>query len=96
MLLMHLWLWCPLVGQLPELSEGQMILDGKEPINISIGHLVPCVFDWNHDGKKDLIIGQYDKAKIRLYLNKGTDEKPEFEGFEYVKAGGKDISLESG
>ena len=69
--------------------------DGK-PIDVRIGHLVPCVTDWNDDGKKDMIVGQFDGGKIRLYLNHGTDSKPEFGDFKYLHAGGKQISLPAG
>jgi hypothetical protein len=65
-------------------------------IDIDIGHLVPCATDWNADGKKDLIVGQFSGGKIRLYLNHGTDSAPVFKDFEYLKAGGKEISLPAG
>ncbi len=69
--------------------------DGKA-IDVDIGHLVPCVTDWNSDGKKDLIVGQFSGGKIRLYLNQGTDSQPVFKDFEYLNAGGKQISLPAG
>jgi len=96
LILLFLVLGAPEEGALPELSKGQMVYDGEEPIDIKTGHLVPCIMDWNGDGKKDLVVGQYKDAKIRLYLNIGTDEKPLFDGFEFIQAGGKEISLESG
>ena len=52
--------------------------------------------DWNEDGKKDLLIGQFKDGKIGLYLNEGTDGKPELKFAEYLKAGGEEISLPSG
>ena len=80
----------------PELLEGQLIQSEGKAINIEVGHLVPCVVDWNHDGKKDLLVGQFMGGKIRLYLNQGSDEEPLFNGFEFLKAGGKEISLPAG
>jgi hypothetical protein len=79
-----------------ELLEGVKVESEGKPISIEIGHLVPCVADWDGDGKKDLIVGQFSGGKVRLYLNKGSDEAPEFKGFEYMTAGGKEISLPSG
>jgi TolB-like protein len=38
----------------------------------------PEVADWNGDGKKDLIIGN-DDGEIFVFLNKGTNEDPQFE-----------------
>jgi hypothetical protein len=35
-------------------------------------------FDWNEDGKKDIITGS-DSGKVYVYLNKGTNQQPEFD-----------------
>ena len=35
-------------------------------------------FDWNEDGKKDIISGS-DSGKVYVYLNKGTNQQPEFD-----------------
>ncbi|MHC4600431.1 MAG: FG-GAP repeat domain-containing protein [Planctomycetota bacterium] len=83
-------------AEAPELEPGVKIEADGAPIAVEIGHLVPAVADWNGDGKKDLIVGQFSKGKIRLYLNVGTDERPVFGKFEYLRAGGKEISLPCG
>jgi hypothetical protein len=36
--------------------------------------------DWNNDGKKDLLTGEYD-GFIRVYLNTNTDSDPQFNGY---------------
>ena len=36
------------------------------------------LFDWNEDGKKDIITGS-DSGKVYVYLNKGTNQQPEFD-----------------
>jgi len=69
--------------------------DGK-PIDARVGHLVPCALDWNGDGKKDLIVGQFMGGKIGLYLNQGTDAQPAFKDSSYLEAGSKEISLPAG
>lgn len=80
----------------PRLDTGvQLQADGK-PIDVEIGHLVPAVMDWNGDGKKDLIVGQFNQGGIRLYLNEGTDAAPKFGAFTYLEAGGKPIRLDAG
>ena len=86
-------LWSVATG---EVQEGVRLKAGGEVIEVDIGHLVPCVTDWNGDGKKDLIVGQFSGGKIRVYLDQGTDSKPAFKDFEYLKAGGEEISLPSG
>lgn len=80
----------------PELAEGVMLESGGEAIDVSTGHAVPVVVDWDEDGKKDLLVGQFSQGKIRFYRNTGSDEAPEFEGFEFLKAGGKDLSVPCG
>ena len=91
---MYLCLGC--VCSLGALKEGVKLKADGETIEIRIGHLVPCATDWNNDGKKDLIVGQFEGGKIRLYLNEGTDEKPRFGEFSYLQAGDKPIRLDAG
>ena len=76
--------------------QGVRIEAAGKPIDIEIGHLVPRACDWNNDGKKDLLVGQFREGAIRLYLNQGTDTAPVFEDFAVLKAGGKPIKLDAG
>ena len=69
--------------------------DGKD-IDGAVGHLVPTTTDWNGDGRKDLIVGQFGGGKIKLYLNTGTDAAPVFKDAGFLHAGGKIISLPAG
>lgn len=85
-----------LPSALAAFQEGVRLKANNEAIDVEIGHLVPCVTDWNSDGKKDLIVGQFAGGKIRLYLNSGSDAEPAFKGFECLKAGGAEISLPAG
>jgi len=73
----------------------KLMADGK-PIDVEVGHSIPTVGDWNNDGKKDLITGEFSEGKILLFLNQGADAKPVFKDFEYMKAGGEEISLPTG
>jgi len=79
-----------------EFQEGVKLTAAGEPIDVEIGHLVPCVCDWNSDDKKDLIVGQFKNGAIRLYLNEGTDTEPVFNDFSILQAGGKPIKLDAG
>ena len=68
------------------LNEGsnEQPIFGK-PIELNGGGLdvgsnsSPDVADWNGDGKKDLIIGN-DSGEIFVFLNKGTNEDPQYDG----------------
>ena len=77
-------------------GRGVKLMAAGEPIDVEIGHLVPCVSDWNSDGKKDLLVGQFKSGAIRLYLNQGTDTEPVFQEFSMLNAGGKPIRLDAG
>jgi hypothetical protein len=79
-----------------QFKEGVKLEANGEPIDAEIGHFVPAVADWNSDGKKDLIIGQFKEGKIQLFLNYGTDSAPLFKEAQYLQAGGEEISLPAG
>jgi len=80
----------------PVLQEGVRIEADGKPIDVAGGHLVPCAVDWNADGKKDLVAGQYAEGKVRVYLNGGTDAAPALKDSQYLRAGRKVISLATG
>lgn len=66
-------------------------------VNIDVGwYGSPYVYDWDGDGKKDLITGQFTSGKIRFYTNTGTDNNPAFSNYIFIKADGIDIILPAG
>ena len=90
-----------LVGALPA-----AVCDGFEPIlkvpvkiqaggvDLNVGtYAIPKVWDWDNDGRKDLIVGQAAGGNVRLYLNSGTDAAPVFATFTYVRADGANIAV---
>ena len=79
-----------------QFKEGVKLEANGQPIDAEIGHFVPAVVDWNSDGKKDLIIGQFKEGKIQLFLNYGSDSAPLFKDSQYLQAGGEEISLPAG
>jgi hypothetical protein len=58
-------------------------------------YAIPCVADWNGDGRKDLLVGYQTASKVALYLNTGTDANPVFTTSANLQAGGSDIWLPS-
>jgi hypothetical protein len=81
---------------LPEFQSGvRLQADGKN-IDVKIGHLVPAVMDWNGDGKKDLIVGQFSGGRISVFLNQGSDDAPVFKDFSLLRADTKEIRLPAG
>lgn len=61
-------------------------LDGsqKEIRTAKHGLAYPAVYDWNHDGLPDLLLGEFSTGdrenNIKVFLNSGTKKKPRFTG----------------
>jgi len=74
------------------LLSGVFIQDGS--VNLDVGRFsAPVVYDWNSDGKKDLLIGQrYDDVSgvshgyVSFFENVDIDEAPYFDGSVYLEA----------
>lgn len=64
-------------GPYPGLEAGVLIDDNGSPL-ISDFMSAPEVVDWNNDGRKDLLVGQFTQGYIWLFLNEGTDAAPVF------------------
>ena len=56
----------------------------------------PCIVDWDGDGLKDLVMGQFTNGKIRFYANSGSNDSPVFTDFSYIQSDGSDITLSYG
>lgn len=69
--------------------------DGTKDLKVA-SDPVPTIADWNNDGAKDLITGQYTQGYIRLYLNQGSDLNPVFNGFTYIESNGSPITTTYG
>jgi hypothetical protein len=50
------------------------------------GYAAPCLADLDRDGKLDLLVGQFNKGKIRVYKGQGGLK---FAAGEWLKAGGE-------
>jgi len=59
------------------------------------GYSVPSFVEWNNDNLKDLVIGEgggLEDAKVRVYLNVGTESNPQFSDYFYVQSNGSDLT----
>jgi hypothetical protein len=79
----------------PRFTGPTRIYDGGSPIDVGY-YGAPCIYDWDGDGKKDMIVGQLTGGYIRFYRNVGTDAAPSFSGFSYLSASGSQIRLTNG
>ena len=55
----------------------------------------PRVVNWDHDGRKDLLVGLAD-GTIRIYLNVNTDADPQFDAGANVQAGSPPADIDIG
>ncbi len=69
--------------------------DGK-PIDTEIGHATPALYDFDGDGKRDLLVGQFGGGKMKIFRNLGTREKPKFGPEEFLTAGGNVVTTPTG
>ncbi|MDE0419809.1 MAG: FG-GAP-like repeat-containing protein [Gammaproteobacteria bacterium] len=83
----------------PKLGQPILIQGATKPIlTEKHGLAAPALWDWNGDGKRDLLVGEFetnsgenfpmgaDGSTIRVYLNVGTDSDPEFtDEFEWAR-----------
>ncbi len=73
-----------------ELSQPKFITGTKQEIRTEKhGLIYPAFYDWNKDGKQDLLLGEFETGKtgsnIKVYLNKGSKKRPKYSG-EYFYA----------
>ena len=83
------------LGVTPRFTGPELIDDAGFPIDVGV-YGAPAMYDWNQDGAKDLVLGQFDYGKIRLYLNLGSDTAPDFNGYTFFQSCGVDITLPYG
>ena len=83
----------------PKLSAPFLVMAGEKPVlTEKHGLAAPALWDWDGDGKRDLLVGEFetnappefpmraDGSTIRVYLNIGTDSEPRFtEEFEWAR-----------
>ncbi len=88
-------LWFTAVQCVEDFSLIRLKADGKF-INVDSGHAAPFVYDFNKDGKRDLLVGQFKQGRLRIYLNIGTDIKPQYDKEQWFKSGGDFGKIPSG
>lgn len=84
----------------PKLGSPTLLRGAKAPLAGAFhGLAAPAVFDWNGDGKKDLLLGEFETGPcgVRVYLNSGTNAAPRFsDAFSYAKtARDEQITIDS-
>ncbi len=52
--------------QEPELTSGVRIEAAGVPIDVTIGHAAPLVFDFDGDSRRDLLVGEFGSGEFPL------------------------------
>ncbi len=53
-----------------------------------VGHSAPFVADFDGDGVRDLLVGQFHEGRLRVYRNTGSNRVPKFDSYTWFEAGG--------
>jgi hypothetical protein len=69
----------------PVLGQPMQIMGTEQEIRTEKhGLAYPAFYDWNHDGKVDLLVGEFATgatgSNVKVYLNEGTNKKPKYSG----------------
>jgi len=67
-----------------------------KPIDTENGHAAPFVYDFDGDGIKDLLVGQFGDGLLWIYRNEGTNSEPKLAAGVKFKEGKEDGRVPSG
>ena len=75
------------VRRAADLAPPVPITAGGVPIDVE-GFAAPFVGDFDEDGKNDLLVGQCQAGRLRIYRNVGTNARPKFGQFAWFTTNG--------
>ncbi len=88
------------VGARADLRLDAEVLVDADGIAVDMpGYSVPSFVDWNDDDLPDLVVGQGSgttPARVRIYLNEGAENAPEFADYFYALSMGDTLEVVGG
>ena len=79
-----------------ELAAPVRLEAAGKPIDTAVGHAAPFVCDFDGDGVKDLLVGQFGDGILWIYRNVGTNKQPKLAVGVKFKDGKKDGCVPTG
>ncbi len=83
-------------GLSEDLAQPVRLEVAGKPIDTDIGHAAPFVCDFDGDGIKDLLVGQFGQGILWIYRNEGTNSEPKLAAGVKFKQGKEDGRVPSG
>jgi hypothetical protein len=83
-------------GLSPELESPIRLEAAGKPIDTEVGHAAPFVCDFDGDGVRDLLVGQFGSGILWIYRNEGTNSQPKLAAGVKFKDGNEDGRVPSG
>ena len=65
-------------------------------IDTEVGHAAPFVGDFDGDGVRDLLVGQFGEGQLWIYRNEGTNAQPKLAAGVKFKDGKPEGTIPSG
>src|SRR5215510_11899396 len=83
-------------GPSGELAAPVRVEAAGKPIDTAVGHAAPFVGDFDGDGVRDLLVGQFGEGILWIYRNVGTNALPRLTAGAKFKDGNKDGRVPTG
>src|ERR1700745_452598 len=80
----------------PELAPGGRMRGAGKPLGPATGTAAPFVGDFDGDGVKDLLVGQFGDGLLWIYRNEGTNDAPRLAAGVKFKEGKADGRVPTG